>query len=100
MNFDNHCLRLAPEYKSITIQNQIVWISTYCVHWPEEVKFSAVDFKKKSASHKAAIAALTWLKYNGRVADNGKPIFHAENNVQEEAKQLSVMVIIYLFINK
>lgn len=63
-----------------------MWISTYRIHWPEEVQFSAVDLKKKSSSNKAAIAALTWLKNNGRIADNGKPIFHAENNIPEEVK--------------
>lgn len=63
-----------------------MWVSVYHAYWPEEIRFSAVDLSKASASNKAALIALTWLKNNGRITSTGRPILHVQNKVKDEVK--------------
>lgn len=64
-----------------------MWLCTYHVKWPEDMKFLARDFTKQSASNKAALAALTWLRQNEKITDKGAPIVYDKNQIKTLTKQ-------------
>ncbi|XP_056634981.1 ATP-dependent RNA helicase DHX30-like isoform X1 [Diorhabda sublineata] len=82
----NNSLHLAPSFKSLSNQRGgASWICTYNIGWPTQIKFLAKDNRKKVASDKAALAALTWLRLNNKITTNGAPIIYDK----EEVKQLT-----------
>lgn len=84
---NNKTLKLNPHYKLVKDGKQSFWMCTYYVRWPEEVKFIANDTKKSVASHKAAIAALTWLKGNNKITKEGLPVIYGKEEVKTITKK-------------
>lgn len=64
------------------------WICTYHIYWPEEVKFHSKDLTKKEAAYKAALTALSWLKSEGRLSENGSPIIYSNKEVKQLTKKV------------
>lgn len=84
---NNKTLKLTPHYKLVKDGKQSFWMCTYHIYWPEEVKFLAKDAKKSVASHKAAVAALTWLKNNNKITKEGLPVIYGKEEVKTIAKK-------------
>lgn len=77
--------RLSPTYRVVKTGKTSKWICTYHIFWPQEIKFHAKDDSKKEASYKAALAALNWLRNEGKIKENGDPVIYDK----EEVKQLT-----------
>lgn len=76
----------------LTEGKKSTWVCTYHLYWPEEIKFLAEDTKKSLASHKAAIAALLWLKNNHKITNDGLPAIYRKEEVRTiTAKTLPVL---------
>ncbi|KAJ8935402.1 hypothetical protein NQ314_012821 [Rhamnusium bicolor] len=80
-------LKLTPNYKSVKDQKNSKWICMYHLHWPEEIKFLAMDTKKSVASHKAALVALSWLKNNGKINNEGMPIIYEKDEIKKLSRK-------------
>ncbi|CAH1163616.1 unnamed protein product [Phaedon cochleariae] len=78
-------LHLTPSYRQIKDHKKMTWICIYKIGWPKEMKFMAKDVTKKVASEKAALAALTWLRQERKITDQGAPLIYDK----EEIKQIS-----------
>lgn len=67
-------LKLNPNYKLTHLsKNKPMWMCTYNLHWPEDIKFSGMASTKQEASHKAALNALLWLRKNNKINEQGRP---------------------------
>ncbi|XP_018577775.1 putative ATP-dependent RNA helicase DHX30 [Anoplophora glabripennis] len=93
---NNKSLKLTPYYKLVKDGKQSIWICTYHIYWPEEVKFLAKDTRKSVASHKAAVAALTWLKSNNKITKEGLPVIYGK----EEVKTITKKTVPVLLMDK
>ncbi|XP_008195117.1 ATP-dependent RNA helicase DHX30 isoform X1 [Tribolium castaneum] len=72
---NNRELKLQPSYNIIKEKNKIVsWCCTYNPKWPEPMKFVSTGKTKQEASHKAAHAALLWLKKLEKITPDGHPV--------------------------
>nr|CAH7761914.1 unnamed protein product [Callosobruchus chinensis] len=80
--------KLSPSYKSISSKKKSMWVCSYHIYWPEEIKFYAKDATKAKASHKAAFAVLAWLKKNNKISDEGFPIIYNREDIQAVSKKV------------
>nr|CAI5869381.1 unnamed protein product [Callosobruchus analis] len=80
--------KLSPSYKNVSSKKSSLWVCSYHVYWPEEIKFYAKDTTKAKASHKAAFAALAWLKKNNKISDEGVPIIYDREEVKMVSKKV------------
>ncbi|KAJ8925971.1 hypothetical protein NQ315_009826 [Exocentrus adspersus] len=79
--------QVTPTYKLLKEGKKSAWLCTYHVHWPKEVKFQGRDTKKGIASHKAAVAALAWLRDNKKITSDGLPITFGKEEVKSITKK-------------
>ncbi|KAG5875068.1 hypothetical protein JTB14_018020 [Gonioctena quinquepunctata] len=90
----NKSLNLSPSFRSVKEgKKPSVWICTYNIGWPKDVKFSARDTKKKLASDKAALAALSWLLKEKKITEQGAPIIYDEQDVKKISKNTCPITI-------
>lgn len=75
-------LKLEPTFKKIKQGKTYVWQCTYFLRWPEDVKFTHTSASKVSASSRTALAALSYLKKNGRIGKDGLPIVYDKAEVR------------------
>ncbi|VEN38426.1 unnamed protein product [Callosobruchus maculatus] len=79
--------KVSPSYKKVS-QKSSLWICSYHIYWPEEIKFYAKDTTKAKASHKAALAALKWLKKNNKISNEGVPIIYDKEDIKTVSKKV------------
>ncbi|KAJ8932610.1 hypothetical protein NQ318_022949 [Aromia moschata] len=73
--------KVAPQFRAVKDSKNSLWVCTYHIRWPEEIKFKATDSKKRLASHKAALAALNWLKSAQKLTKKGIPVIYEKDEI-------------------
>nr|XP_023018552.1 putative ATP-dependent RNA helicase DHX30 [Leptinotarsa decemlineata] len=78
----NTAFKATPSYRLVLDHKKQMWLCTYNISWPTEMKFMAKDSKKSVASTKAALQVLSWLLKEKKITKEGVPILYDENEVK------------------
>ncbi|XP_074042224.1 ATP-dependent RNA helicase DHX30 [Leptinotarsa decemlineata] len=78
----NIAFKATPSYRLVLDHKKQMWLCTYNISWPTEMKFMAKDSKKSVASTKAALQVLSWLLKEKKITKEGVPILYDENEVK------------------
>ncbi|XP_050296944.1 ATP-dependent RNA helicase DHX30-like isoform X2 [Anthonomus grandis grandis] len=83
----NNSVKPITTYASNHKGQKVTWTCTYHLKWPTVAKISADHSTKKDASHTAAQKVLQLLLECGKMAPDGSPIIHTQDEIRKLQKQ-------------